>query len=95
MPPPVTPPSRAYTWPAALNACWLLLLLLAGKGEGNASFISLVVVLASGANILGLLLALFRRKWLVAGWYGLALVVVLGFGALALSLVETPLYQEE
>jgi hypothetical protein len=73
----------------------LLLLQLASKGEGNASFISLVVVLASGANLLGILLALFRRKWLVAGWYGLALVVVLGCGALALTLVETPLYQDE
>jgi hypothetical protein len=73
----------------------VLRLLLAGKGEGNASFISVVVVLASGANFLGILLAVFRQKRLVAGCYGLALVVGQGCGVLALILVETPLYQDE
>jgi hypothetical protein len=94
---PLRPPAGrpAHTWPVALGIGWLLLLLAASKDGGNASFISVVIVLGSATNLLGLLIALLRRRWAVAGWYGLALLVVLGCGALALATVEVPLYQDE
>jgi hypothetical protein len=92
MPPSGQPPSPAYIWPASLNVCWLVLLLLA---SGTASFIVAIVVLASGGNLLGILIALLQRRWAVAKWYSLALLVVLIAGAVALTLVEPLLYQDE
>lgn len=85
-------PSPAYILPVSLNVCWLVLLLLA---SGTASFISVIVVLASGSNLLGILIALLRRRWAVAKWYSLALLVVLISGALALTLIKPRLYQDE
>jgi hypothetical protein len=87
-------PSPAHAWPVILNIGWLLLLLIASKW-GIASFIIVVVVLASAGNLLGILIALLRRRWAVAKWYSLALLVVLSLGAVALTLVEIPSYQDE
>jgi hypothetical protein len=70
----------------------LVLLLLA---SGTASFIVAIVVLASGGNLFGILIALLRQRWAVAKWYSLALLVVLISGAVALTLVEPQLYQDE
>ena len=92
MPPSSQPPSPAYTWPASLNVCWLVLLLLT---SGTDSFIVIIIALASGSNLLGILIALLRRRWAVAKWYSLALIVVLLSGAVALTLVEPRLYQDE
>jgi glucose-6-phosphate-specific signal transduction histidine kinase len=92
MPPANQLPSRPYIWPASLNVCWLVLLLLA---SGTASFSVVIVVLASAGNLLGILIALLRRRWPVAQWYSLALLVVLILGAIALTLIEPQLYQDE
>ena len=93
MGPPADRP--AHTWPAALGVVWLLLLLAAGKDGGNTSFLALTMVLGSATNLLGVFIALLRRRWAVAGWYSLALLVVVSGGALALALAEVPLYQDE
>jgi glucose-6-phosphate-specific signal transduction histidine kinase len=90
--PPSDSLSPAYAWPASLTACWLVLLQLA---SGTASFIAIIILLASSTNLLGLCIALFRRRWAVAKWYSLALVGVLLCGAVALILVEPRLYQDE
>jgi hypothetical protein len=89
------PSSPSHAWPLIINISWLLLLLVASKDGGNASFVTLVVVLASISDLLAILIALLRRRWAVAKWYSLAWLVVLGLGAIALTFIDTPLYQDE
>jgi hypothetical protein len=75
------PPLPPQTWPCGVNL--LLLLVLANHclrgGNGTDSvFVLALVGLTLAANVLGACLALLRRKWAVAAWYGLGLVVTLG-----------------
>jgi hypothetical protein len=93
--PPVRSTTPAPTWPIALNLFWFLLILIQSRGPGEAAFITLFVCAASLTNVLGALIALLQRKWRVAAWYGLGLLFILSAGAVALTFVDTPLYQDE
>jgi hypothetical protein len=64
--------------------------------DGADSFFSGLFMLFSGAvNLLGILAALVRGKWAVAGWYGLALLIMIGIGMVTLAFVEIPWNKDE
>ncbi|WP_201981239.1 hypothetical protein [Hymenobacter rubidus] len=83
----------SLAWPIGLNLVLLLLLLgncLQSEGPDGWSMLA-VIMLTIAVNLLGALVALVQRKWALAVWYGLALLVVLGLQWVALTVVEIPL----
>jgi len=53
------------------------------------------MLFSSAVNLLGMFVALVRGKWRVAGWYGLALLIMIGIGAVTLAFVEIPWNKDE
>lgn len=87
------PTLASLAWPIGLNLLLLLLLLgncLQREGPDGWSMLAFTL-LAIAVNLLGVLVALIQRKWTLAAWYGLALLVVLGLQWVALTIVEIPL----
>lgn len=92
---PVQPNSPTYTWPVLLNTILLFLLLIMSKGRADSFFSGLFMLFSSAVNLLGMFVALVRGKWRVAGWYGLALLIMIGIGAVTLAFVEIPWNKDE
>lgn len=47
----------------------------------------LFALLAVGVNVIGAVVALLQRKWAVAAWYGLGLLVMIALVCVALVVV--------
>lgn len=82
----------AAIWPVSLNLlCWLLILkvLMASTNDPiDALLIGFAVAGASAINLLGALIALFRRKQAIAAWYGVTFLATLVIGVVAIGWVD-------
>jgi hypothetical protein len=89
----LTSPPSSHSWPLWVNVFFtpFLLAIVFGKQGADPVMLLLFEVLILGANLLGVLVALWQRKWAVAAWYGLALVVMTACILLAFKLIAMPL----
>jgi hypothetical protein len=69
--------------------------LVRSKDGADSFFSGLFMLFSSAVNLLGIITALVRRKWAVAGWYGLALLIMIGIGMVTLAFVEIPWNKDE
>ena len=95
------PLSRPLSPSSNLEPIWVnlffapfLLAVVFGKQGADPIMLLFFEVLIIGANLLGILIALWRRKWALAAWYGLALVVMTAcvlaaFKYIPMSTIET------
>jgi hypothetical protein len=90
------PPFSPRTWPIALNV--FLLMVLVATYQGDSYYLLLFVPLTLAINLMGAVVALFRRKWAVAAWYGVGLLVTVGIIIVVAAIFgdnSNPLYKDE